>query len=175
MIDLQLGSRLMRDLGIVYHPQAPNLLAHVYFALSEAYKGGFLYPDRRTDPTKIAAITCAAISGVRPLHAPTAAVEREEYIYVNQMLAMRCACGIVDHPVHTRGFDEQRRIYMMLQRIALPSIEPIVDEAVSNNGLITSDFQIKLTSAEEFNLKALINLFVVYKDLKIYQTNPPSQ
>ena len=62
-------------------------------------------------------------------------------------------------------------MYMMLDRLTLPSVAPIVDEAVSNNGGITSDFQIKLTIAEEFNLKALISIFVVYKDLKIYQTS----
>ena len=161
----------MKDLGIIYHPQVSNLLAHVYFALSEAYKGNFLYPERRTDPTKQAAFTCASIAVVRPLHTPTATIDREEYVYINQMLAMRCACGIVDHPVHIRGFDEQRRMYMMLDRLTLPSVAPIVDEAVSNNGGITSDFQIKLTIAEEFNLKALISIFVVYKDLKIYQTS----
>lgn len=172
MIDLQIRSRVMKDLGIIYHPQVSNLLAHVYFALSEAYKAKFLYPEKRTDPTKQAAITCATIAAVRPLHAPIAIIGREQYIYMNQMLAMRCACGIIDHPVHTRGFDEQRRIYIMLDKVMLPSIASIVDEAVSNDGIITSDCRITLTKADEFSLKALINLFVVYKDLKIYQTVP---
>jgi hypothetical protein len=153
----------MKDLGVIYYPQVHNLLAHVYFALSEAYKGEFLYPKKGTDPTKQAAITCATIAVVRPLHAPSPVIEKEEYIYINEMLAMRCACGIVDHPVHTRGFDEQRRIYMMLGRLVLPSIAPIVDEAVAYNGAITSNFEIKLTTAEEFNLKALVSLFVVFK------------
>jgi len=174
MIDLQLGSKVLKDLGVVYHPRVPELLAHVYFALSEAYKAEFLYPGKRTDPTKIAAITCATIAVVRPLHAPVSTITKEEYIYMNEILAMRCACSIVDHPVHIRGFDEQRRVYKMLQRLQLPSVDQIINEAVQSNGAIASEVQIKLLPQEEFALKALINLFVVYKDLKIFKEAPKS-
>jgi hypothetical protein len=172
-IELQVNSRVLKNLGVRHHPQIPNLLAHSYFALSESYKSEFLYPGKGTDPTKQAALTCATISVVRPLHAPTDNVDREEYLYMNEMLAMRCACGIVAHPVHTRGFDEQRRVYHMLQRLELPSIIPIIEEATANNGEIKSNYKITLSRAEEFALKSLVSLFVVYKDLKIYANPAP--
>ena len=174
MTDLQLRSPAMRDLGLLCHPKAPNVLAHIYYGLSEAYKDEFLYPQKRTDPTKQAAFTCAAIAVLKPLHPPFATIDREEFIYANQMFAMRCSCSIIEHPFHAQAFDNRRRFYQQLARIDLPSTNDLIMEAATNNGNIASNVVLKLTSTEEYELQALINQFVVLRELKIYRT-PPSQ
>lgn len=174
MIDLQLRSAVMRDLGLLCHPSAASVLSHVYFGLSEAYKGEFLYPDKRTDPTKQAAITCATIAVVKPLRPPFIEIDREEFIYANQIFAMRCSCSIVEHPFHAQAFDARRRIYKQLSLIDLPCTSDIVTEAANNNGQIRSEAVFKLSSVEEYKLKSLVNLFVVLKELKIYK-DPPTR
>jgi hypothetical protein len=165
-------SALLRGLTIDYHPKVHNLLSHAYFGLSEAYKGEFLYPDKGTDPTKQAAITCATIATIRPLHAPQPDITNEEYIYMNQMLAIRCGCAIVEHPFHTRAWADRWRFYKMLERLDLPCLRPMIDEAVANNGDLKTQFVFKLSTDEEFKLKSLVNLFVTLKDLKIYRADP---
>src|SRR5580692_11744140 len=112
-------------------------------------------------------MTCAAICAVNPLRPIPTTEVIEEHLHINQMLAMRCACSIINHPVYLRSFDEQRRIYLYLQRFKFASVKPILDEAASNNGDITSNIAIKLTQDEEATLKGLVALFVAYKDMKI--------
>lgn len=167
MIELLTGSSAFNHLEIIYHSNVHYVLAHVYFAMSEAYKSEFLNPGTRTDPTKQAALTAAAICAVNPLRPISTSAVVEEHLYLNQMLAMRCACSIIEHPIHQRSFDEQRRIYLQMQRFVFPSVQPILDEAASNNGDIISNISMTLTRDEEQILKGLISLFVVYKELKI--------
>jgi len=167
MIERQTASAAFSHLQLTYHSNVHNVLAHVYFAMSEAYKALFLNPGTGTDPTKQAALTCAAICAVNPLRPiPTEEVV-EEHLYINQMLAMRCACSIIEHPVYLRSFDEQRRIYLLLQRCRFPSIDAILNEAATNNGEIKTSLSIKLTQDEEKTLKGLIALFVAYQEMKI--------
>lgn len=166
MIELLIGSSAFNHLEIQYHSNVHNVLAHVYFAMSEAYKSEFLNTGSRTDPTKQAAITCAAICAVNPLRPlPTEAVH-EEHLYINQMLGMRCGCAIINHPIQNLTFDAQRRIYLQMQRFQFPSIKPLLDEAAANNGEIKSTVSVKLTPAEEATLKGMIALFVAFKDLQ---------
>ncbi|MBX9710674.1 MAG: hypothetical protein K2X60_06535 [Xanthobacteraceae bacterium] len=167
-IDIQLAAPAMQGLGLGYHPLMPDILAHAYFAMSEAYKKQFLYPAKQTDPTKQAAITSAAIAFIKPLRPPDSRIQREEYIYVNPMMAMRAACGIVDHPFHTRDFDGQRRFFKQLDLLDFPNVTSIMSEAAANGGEIKGNLQITLTRQEEYQLKSLINMFVVLRDMKIY-------
>ncbi len=167
MIALQCRSPALANLGILSHPKAGSLLSHVYFSLSEAYKEEFLYVDKRTDPTKQAALICATITVVKPLHSPTIEVDLEEYIYMNQIFAMRCACGIVNHKFHLRAWADRRRFYKQLQMLDLSVVDPIINEAVDNNGDITTEWKLSLSRDDKYKLKSLINQFVVLKDLKL--------
>lgn len=169
-IDIQLAAPAMHGLDLGYHPLMPGILAHAYFAVSEAYKKQYLYPDKQTDPTKQAALTCAAIAFIKPLRPPDSRIQREEYIYVNAMLAMRAACGIVEHPFHQRDFDSQRRFYKQLNLLELPNMASIMSEAAANGGEIKGNVQVSLTRHEEYQLNSLINMFVVLRDMKIYKS-----
>jgi len=164
MIKNQTASRAFSHLELQYHDNIPTVLAHVYFALSEAYKSEFLNPGSGTDPTKQAALTCAAICAVNPLRPlPTEKVV-EEHLYLNPMLAMRCGCAIIGHPLHY-NFDASRRIYVQAQRFEFPSIQPILDEAAASGGEIKSNVEIKLTPAEEACLTGLVTMFVGFRAL----------
>jgi hypothetical protein len=166
VIGLLTGSSAFNHLEIQYHSEVHKVISHVYFALSEAYKRQFLHDGAGTDPTKQAALTCAAICAVKPLRPLPTNKVHYEHIYINQMLAMRCACIIIDHPIQFRTWDEQRRIYMQMDRFMFPSVKPILEEAATNNGEIKSNFKITLSPQEEATLKGLISLFEAYKSLK---------
>ena len=159
---------------IDYHPKVSDLLAHAYFALTEAYKEEFLYQDKGTDPTKQAAITCATVAAIKPLHAPQSDVDQLEYVYMNQMLAVRCGCAVLSHPFHTHAWSERWRFYKALERIEFPSLRPMIDEAVANNGDLKSDFQIKLSKDEECKLQLMVILFIALsrQDPKDRSINP---
>jgi hypothetical protein len=116
-----------------------SAFSHMGLVFNEAYKSRFLNQGKGTDPTKQAALTCAAICAVNPLRPVPTDEVHEEHIYVNQMLAMRCACSIINHPVYLRSFDEQRRIYLQMQRFVFPSADVILDEAIENSGDIKSN------------------------------------
>jgi len=67
MIEMQLSASGFRNVNLLYHPEMPNILAHVYFALTNAYKKLYLNPGSRTDSAKRAALTCATIAAVVPI------------------------------------------------------------------------------------------------------------
>ncbi len=54
-------------LDVVFPDGVENILAEVYFALSEAYKRKRLKPGSRTEWTKAAAFTAIAVALVKPL------------------------------------------------------------------------------------------------------------
>lgn len=165
----QIASRSMVPLGLVFHERVPILIAHVYFALSQAYKRKYLKDGNRTDMPKRAAMTCAAISVVDPIRPPIGVVEidKEEYLYVNQMLAMRVASAMVRHPFVKRPFDDQRRVYRSIAELEFPSVDPILQEARDHNGEIQTDWSIELTSDEEAKINLLIEQFSLYMHFRI--------
>jgi hypothetical protein len=174
ILDLQCSSKAYADVPLVYHKSMPNLLAHVHFALTDAFKKEFLKDGHRTDLNKRAAITCATIAYVGPLR-PTPGsniahseetLESAHYLYANPMAAMRAACSIVPHPFHKRPFDDQHRIFRALRGIELPSVDWIIDESKANNGEIKSDCVVKLSEAEIATLCLLVDDFVVYSYLQ---------
>jgi hypothetical protein len=167
-IQKQIESPILNSLSPTYHPRAPNVLAELYFSISEAYKRLYMAPGRLTDDSKKAAFSCAAVCALKPIRCDAALIEREEFIYANQMLAMRIACSIVEHPFHKRAFDETRRFFRALQELRLPSTDPIIEEAAKLDGLFTSEWNITLTSGERSALNMLINMFSVLKDMKVY-------
>lgn len=153
----------------------PSILAHVYFCLTDAYKAEFLKDGHRTDGAKRAAITCATLSYVAPLRPPpgTNIVEADDsyegslYLYANPMLAMRAASTLVKHPFNKRPFDDRRRIYSALRGLKFPSVDWIIDEAINNDGVISSSCAVKLTEQEMANLSLLTDDFVIYSYLTV--------
>jgi hypothetical protein len=168
MIEMELASPALREANLTYHAAMPNILAHCYFAVSEAYKKIYLRDGHRTDLPKRAALMCATIVAVGPIRTVPGANDPElaaEAAYANPMLAMRISSSIIKHPFHKRPFDDRRRVYRAFFSFKLPSIDPILEEARTNNGAIPTDWQISLSAAEESLLNLLVDDFVVYSKL----------
>jgi hypothetical protein len=175
LLELQIKAAIKQGHEIQFHVGMPNLLSHVYFVLTDAYKTIFLAESHRTDKAKRAAITCAAIAYVNPLRPVPGknVVESDEdsyegsYLrYANPMLAMRAASSIVDHPFNLRPFDDKRRKYRALSGIKFPSLEPIVEEHRLHTGEVISSWEISLLSEEETIISMLVDDFVMYSYLK---------
>jgi len=175
MLDIQAGAPAFEEIQIEYHPRIPIILTEAYFALTDAYKRVHLSEGRRTEPIKQAALTCATIAVIKPLRPiGSPEIDREEYLYINPMLAMRAACSIVEHPFDRRAFDDRRRFYRSLSLASLPSLDPLIDEANENDGVLSSDWHFVLTQHELRDLNHLISMFAVLADLKIYAADDPS-
>lgn len=160
--DLTIREVDFADKPIGYHPRIHDVTAEAYFAVSEAFKREYLGPNHRSEPAKIAALTCAVISMVRPIrYVDPGNVVDEAVLYVNAMVAMRAAVVIIDHPFHKRAFDDRRRFYRMLREIDLPCLTPILDEANQNDGVLTSNWQIQLQRSDRTTLNGLVTMFSV--------------
>jgi hypothetical protein len=169
-IQKQIESPILTGLSPVFHPRAPEVLVEMYFCISQAYKSVYMDPGRRTDDSKKAAFSCAAICALKPIRCEASEIEKEEFIYINEMLAMRVACAIVEHPFHTRHFDEVRRFYRALQDFSLPSLRGFMQEVRSGDGQIVSEHSISLSVSDRSALNLLINMFSVLKDMRVYNS-----
>lgn len=167
-ISLHLKDIAFAGTEIEHHPKISSVMAEAFFALTDAYERRHLNAGKKIEPVKQAALTCAVICCVMPLRPVLELVDREELIYINPMLAMRAACAIIAHPFHRRAFDEQRRHYRLTQSLSLPSLAPLLDEANTNDCVLTSNFELDLKRDERDRLNGLVNYFTVLKELKIY-------
>jgi hypothetical protein len=95
-------------------------------------------------------------------------IESPEILYANPMLAMRIASAVIDHPFERRAFDSRRRFCRDLQRLSLPSLQPLIDEANANDGKLASEWEIELTPDEMKTLDRLVCMMEVLSELKIY-------
>ncbi len=168
-IEATVNSPALKDAGLIYHERVHDILAHVYFALSQSYKKTCLKEGNRTDSWKRAAITCASVTAVQPIRPPLIVndLDKEEYLYANPMLAMRCACPIVEHVFEKRPFDDQRRQFKSILGLTFPCIEPILIEARKNNGVINREHDVMLSSDEESKINSLIEHFMLFSYLKV--------
>ncbi|MEA2991189.1 MAG: hypothetical protein QOD40_109 [Alphaproteobacteria bacterium] len=162
----------------MYHDSAPSQLAHVYFALHDAYKGLYVPDGHLSDAAKRAAITCATVIAVAPIHRNPdrnfPVTEREPWDladadYPNPFLAVRSACAIVQHPFHKRPWDNRRRIYCGYVGLEFRTVEPILEEARQNGGVISTNWPVvPLSPLEESTLNLLVSDFEIFS----YLTKP---
>jgi hypothetical protein len=167
VIELTLASARGRGVELFYHECHPLLLAHVYFALHDSFKANYVDPKHLSDAAKRAAATCAAVIAVAPLHLDPDKnsddidpVNDLDIDYPNPFLATRCASAILPHPFHKKTWDARRRDYCGYTGLAFPSIEPIIEEARQNGGLISTTWPLPtLSPQEESTLCLLANGF----------------
>ena len=145
----------------------PSLLAHVYFALHDAFKSYYVRHGHLSDAAKRAAASCAAVIVVAPLHEnPNKPLDQvdpttdEDIDYPNPFLAARCAAAFLPHPFQRKTWDARRRDYCGYTGLQFPSIEPIITEWESNGGVVVSTWPVPaLTPQEESTLCLLANTF----------------
>lgn len=170
IMDIAIASPSFNTLPIGYHPNVPTVLAEVYFAVSEAYKRLYLKPGSRTERVKVVALSVATVAYVSPLRPQDPAhADREELLYLNPMLAMRVATAIIKHPFEKRTPDDQRRFFRALAELDLPCAAPMIEEANSNGGVLTSNWQIDLAAADRSILNLLVSRFTVLDQMPVYK------
>jgi len=177
MANKHLATPSLKNAGIELRSGHAITLAEAYFLLSESYKSYRSEGEHKTANPKIAAITCAAVCAVNPLRPPKADFEILEVRYANPMFAMRCASAIIEHPWHTRSFEERRRTYDELIAMHFPCLDPFIRDAaqgrkkeLSSYNTKNDKFSVGITFDEITRIESLVNRFIVYQELKIYST-----
>ena len=124
----------------------------------------------KTEPSKIAALTCVSIALVNPVR-PLAPPDVPDYVvaYANPMFAMRCACSIVEHPFHRRSWEDRARFYDGLRDLHFSSFDRYIED--SNQGIrkLLDPMKFELGREEMRLIEDKIMMFTVLQELKIYR------
>jgi hypothetical protein len=155
-----------RGRTVFYHVGHPDLLAHVYFALHDAFKSCYVRDGHLSDAAKRAAVSCATVIAVAPLH-PNPNVSRsfdpstdDDIDYPNPFMAARCAAAFLPHPFEKKTWDARRRDYCGYTGLQFPSVEPIIADWESNGGRVVKVLPVpQLSPQEESSLCLLANGF----------------
>lgn len=165
----------IREAGITFSDEIAYNLAEAYFLLSESYKTYRSETDHRTADPKIGAITCAAVCALNPLRAERVDFDNLEIRYANPRYAMRCASAIIQHPWHTRAFEERRRTYDELLVLQFPCLDAYIGDVARGRVKNLEEyntkpdrFSIGVTFAEISRIESLVNRFIVLQELKIW-------
>ena len=155
-----------RGRTLFYHDGHPDLLAHVYFAIHDAFKSCYVRHGHLSDAAKRAAASCAAVIAVAPLH-PNPNVTRavdsstdDDIDYPNPFMAARCAAVYLPHPFEKKAWDARRRDYCGYTGLQFPSVEPIIADWESSGGQVIKAWPApSLSPQEESSLCLLANGF----------------
>lgn len=129
---------------------APLHLAQTYFLISDCYVPKRNKAESLSDNYKKAAISALAVMRIRPfvLENPDNVTNKAAYLS-NSFYALACAKAWLgpENQLRLYKWDVLKRIYYSLERIQLPSLQPLVDkiEAGENPWGIT---EISLSSDE---------------------------
>lgn len=153
-----------RGRTLFYHEGQPTLLAHVYFALHDAFKSFYLRDGHLSDSAKRAAVSCATVIAVAPIHPnPNVGVDPatdDDIDYPNPFFAARCAAAFLPHPFEKKTWDSRRRDYVGYTGLQFPSVDPIISEWEAGGGQIVTAWPVpKLSPQEEASLCLLANGF----------------
>ncbi|MBR0866293.1 hypothetical protein JQ614_32205 [Bradyrhizobium diazoefficiens] len=153
-----------RGRTLFYHVGQPELLAHVYFALHDAFKSFYLRDGHLSDSAKRAAVSCATVIAVAPIHPnPNLTVDPntdDDIDYPNPFLAARCAATYLSHPFEKKSWDARRRDYVGYTGLQFACVDPIIADWEANNGRVTQAWLVpKLSPQEEASLCLLANSF----------------
>jgi hypothetical protein len=149
-----------------------ELLAEAYFLVNEAFKERRQEPGRRTQPPKIAAITCvvvATLNPLRPKRPPASATV--ETLYANPMFAMRLGCSIVGHPFHRRSWVEHMWFCDGLRSLSMPCLHRYIEAARNETRVLGAPYELDLSSDELRHIESRVGLFTVLGDLKVYKAD----
>jgi hypothetical protein len=61
-------------------------------------------------------------------------------------------------------FDEQRRFFLSLRHLSLPSTDPIIAEGIANNGAFHSAWEVELADQEMSYLDLLVCYFALLRE-----------
>ena len=147
-----------------YRHASGRITAECYFALTDAYKARWNLVGR-TEGTKVAALTAAAIAVVKPLR-PVATARKlvdVEWPYINPSFAIYAAYDGIPHAFYAHDFDEQRRILRSLRDLSLPCLAPILAEGNETDGNFVTTWDLDPDHSDMAYLDILVSYFEALK------------
>jgi hypothetical protein len=160
----QLWNPRFVELEAQYNTASGRIVAECYFALTEAYKQRWGLSGR-TEGTKVAALTAAAIAVVKPIRPVPQAKKLDDvqWLYVNPSFAIFAAYDGIAHAFYAQDFDERRRLFRSLQQLSLPCIDPIIAEGNATDGKFTTVWQLDPNHPDLAYLDVLVSYFEALK------------
>lgn len=130
-------SKLKRVLPEIYRDsnfdsETEKYLIPLFFMMSDYYKRLRLKsPEHRTNDTKKAGLTIAAIMAMRPITGPGEIGTNLKIFYANPIFALACATAIVRKPLYAGVESEKVQLYTWLDTLRWKSTEPYLADAAA--------------------------------------------
>lgn len=154
-------------------------LIHLFFMMNDHYKRLRLQsPIHRTNDTKKAALTIAAIMAMRPITGPPERAKMLEQFYANPVFGLACATAIVKRPLYAGVEAEKVHLYSWLDTLRWPSTEAFLRDAEAQAN--TEPEPISLTPAEISQIDMIVLQLVgstrcIDLEQRIYDQSPDEQ
>ena len=153
-------SRLKRVLPEIYRDahfddETEKYLIPLFFMISDHYKRLRLKSaEHRTNDTKKAGLTMAAIVAMRPI-AGDAATDNLKHFYANPIFALACATAIIGKPLYAGVEDEKQQLYMWLDTLRWPSTEPYLADAAAQAPQLPNSLTLTTTEISQIDMIVL--------------------
>lgn len=168
--------QLFKDAGVTFDPAMGEVLAQGCFMLSESYRTYRSRPDHLINTSKIAAIATAVITTLDPMRVENPDPHNTVHRYANPIFALRCGMTMVNHPFHTRNFDELRRIYDKMLVTQFPCLQTFTADVDADSIKPPEDynkakdkFTIGISQKEMADLETYVSMYAVFREMKIYK------
>jgi hypothetical protein len=159
-----------------FDSQNEHDLIHLFFLMNDPYKRLRLHtPIHRTNDTKKAALTIAAIMAMRPINGPPGSTEKLEQFYANPIFGLACATAIVKKPLFAGVEAEKTHFYTWLDTLRWPSTKPFLMDAEAQAN--TTPDPLTLSPAEISQIDMIVLKLVdscrcIDLEQRLYDLNP---
>jgi hypothetical protein len=163
-----------------FGPETEKYLIPLFFMMSDRYKTLRLHSsEHRTNDTKKAALTIAAIMAMRPIIGPADGATRLNQFYANPVFALACATAIIKKPLYAGVEAEKIQFYSWLDTLKWPSTEPYLRDAEAQSVQSTPE-PLALTRAEISQIDMMVLKLVdscrcIDLEQRIYDQNPEEE
>ncbi len=162
-----------------FDSQNENYLIHLFFMMNDHYKRLRLHgPDHRTNDTKKAALTIAAIMAMRPINGPPDSADKLDQFYANPIFALACATAIIRKPLYTGVEAEKIHFYTWLDTLRWPSTSPYLRDAEAQANTTPEPIILSLTEISQIDmivLKLVDSCRFIDLEQRIYDQNPDEE
>jgi hypothetical protein len=133
-----------------------HYLIHLFFLMNDRYKELRLQSaTHRTNDTKKAALTVAAIMAMRPITGPPDASTSLKQFYANPIFALACATAIIRKPLYAGVEAEKIHFYTWLDTLRWPSTEPFIRDAEAQANTTPDPLALTLTEISQIDMIVL--------------------
>ena len=144
--------------------------------MSDHYKQLRLHShEHRTNVTKKAALTIAAIMAMRPINGPPDSAEKLSQFYANPIFGLACATAIIKKPLYTGVEAEKTHFYTWLDTLRWPSTMPYLRDAEAQANTTPDPLTLSPTEISQIDmivLKLVDSCRFLDLEQKIYDQTP---